>query len=182
MARLPPSIFGTSALLLPAQAGSGSQHLSPVAPGPVECCGPEEVVSRSVSREKRFQLSIWVLQSYPFLPGLVEKQVADQLAVVFGPYLTEIDGWEGLYPSALETDAKLFSQLTVMCKREGRSVLPAVSIRNYYAVHSGRSEVHNREAAKCSASTKQRIFGHNLAEHHRLTPSYYYHHSLRRGP
>ena len=96
-------------------------------------------VSRSVSREKRLQLSIWVLQSYPFLPGLVEKQIADQLAVVLGPYLTEIDRWEWLYPSALETDAKLSSQLTVLCKREGRSALPAVSIRTWYAVHSGRS-------------------------------------------
>jgi hypothetical protein len=83
-------------------------------------------VSRSLSREKLFQLSIWVLQKHPFLPGLVEKQVADQLAVVLAPYLTEIDRWEWLYPSALKTDAKLFSQLTVLCKREGRSVLPAV--------------------------------------------------------
>ena len=34
-------------------------------------------VSRSLSREMRFQISIWVLQANPFLPGLVEKQVAD---------------------------------------------------------------------------------------------------------
>jgi len=80
------------------------------------------------------------LQGHPFLPGLIEKQVADQLAVVLAPYLTEIDRWEWLYPSALKTDAELISQLTVLCKREGRSVLPAVSIRNWYAVHSGRSE------------------------------------------
>jgi hypothetical protein len=42
----------------------------------------------------RFQISIWVLQGQPFLPGLVEKQVADQLAVVLAPHLTEIDRWE----------------------------------------------------------------------------------------
>jgi hypothetical protein len=96
--------------------------------------------SRSLSCEKHLQLSIWDLQGHPLLPGLVEKQVADQLAVVLRPYLTEIDRWEWLYPSALETDAKLFSQLTVLWKREGRSVLPAVSIRNRHAVHSGRSD------------------------------------------
>ncbi len=138
MARLPPSIFGTSALLLPSHAGSDSQYLFPVAPA-LRYAADLKEVSRSVSREKRLQLSIWVLQSYPFLPGLVEKQIADQLAVVLGPYLTEIDRWEWLYPSALETDTKLSSQLTVLCKREGRSALPAVSIRNWYAVHSGRS-------------------------------------------
>jgi hypothetical protein len=71
-------------------------------------------VSRSLSREKRFQLSIWVLQGHPLLPGLVEKQVADQLVVVPAPHLTEIDWREWRYPSALKTDAKLFSQLTVL--------------------------------------------------------------------
>lgn len=88
----------------------------------------------------RFQISIWVLQGHPFLPGLVEKQVADQLPIILAPYLTEIDRWEWLNPSVLKTDAKLSSQLTVLCKREVRSVLPAVSMRRWYAVHSGRSE------------------------------------------
>jgi hypothetical protein len=97
-------------------------------------------MSRSLSREMRFQISIWVLQGHPFLPGLVEKQVADQLPIILAPYLTEIDRWEWLYPSVLKTDAKLSSQLTVLCKREVRSVLPAVSMRRWYTVHSGRSE------------------------------------------
>jgi hypothetical protein len=99
-----------------------------------------KVISRGLSREKRSQLSIWILQGHPFLPGLIEKQVADQLAVFIAPYLTEVDRWEWLYPSALKADAKLFSQLTVLCKSEGRSILLAESMRRLYAVHSDRSE------------------------------------------
>ena len=140
MVRLPPSIFLEPRLFCYHRKRGGFPVSFPCHPPALWYAADLKEVSRSVSREKRLQLSIWVLQSYPFLPGLVEKQVADQLAVVLGPYLTEIDRWKWLYPSALETDAKLFSQLTVLCKREGRSVLPAVSIRNRCTVHSGRSD------------------------------------------